>query len=341
MTLIVLLLTISSFDISGYVETRPYVLWGDSVRVSGYTRGWLEGKTGERTYGARIAFDAIVPYDTIAEVVNLPEMISISRCVAWIGPEHARLSIGKQRIDMGIARLFRPLDVFNRTNYFEPGYERSGITAVFAYYAIDRVSSIRGLYTPTYDWQHTTAGLSVRTTILHNDVGIVGIQNADESSTLIGGEIAGELLVGYWGEYAFVQDSIEDYSTFTIGMDYSFPFRLYAMVEFFFDGSGVDDPSLYDYSALLLGTRQTLAQQYLYCSISTIPLPFDVFRPSVSMLGNIIDNGIVLIPQVSVMPFENTDIAVGANIFIGSSECEFKNLMPFDGAAYVWLKVYF
>jgi hypothetical protein len=242
---------------------------------------------------------------------------------------------------MGIARVFRPLDVFNKTNYFEPGYERSGVTALYAYYAIGRVTSLRGVYTPTYDWQETTVGASLRTTLLHNDIGISGIHNADASTTIGGAEIAGELLVGYWGEYAFIQDSLEDYSTFAIGLDYSFPFRLYAMVEFFFDGSGADDPALYDYSALLQGTRQTLAQQYLYGSIGTIPLPFDVFRPSLSMLSNLIDNGVVLIPQVSVMPFENTDIAVGANIFLGSSECEFRNLLPFDGAGYVWLKVYF
>gem|GEM_PF-1118281 len=341
MVSIILLFYMSSLDITGYIETRPYVLWGDSTRVNGFTRGWIEGRTAARLYGAQLGLELLVPYDTLFGLGVRHDTIGVSRCAVWVGPENARISIGKQRIDMGTARVFRPLDVFNATNYFEPGYERSGVSSVYGYYAFDRVSSIRGIYTPTYDWQHTTVGISIRTTMFHNDIGISGIHNADRFSTLVGGEIAGELGVGYWGEYVFVQDSVEDFSKFTTGLDYSFPLRLYGMIEFFFDGSGVDDPALYDYSELLNGTRQTLAQQYLYCSLSTIPLPFDVFRPSISALINLIDNGMVLIPQVSIMPFENTDIAVGSNIFIGSRESEFKNIVLFDGAVYVWLKTYF
>jgi hypothetical protein len=200
---------------------------------------------------------------------------------------------------------------------------------------------VRGVYVPTYDWEHSITGISVRTTLVHNDIGVSGIHDAEYPYTLIGGEIAGELLVGYWGEYAFIQDSIDDFSKFTVGLDYSFPLRLYAMCEYFFDGSGVNDPARYEYSLVLTGERQTLAQHYLYGSISTIPLPFDVFRPSISALVNLDDQGVVLIPQIAVMPFDNADIAVGSNIVIGADECEFRNLTPFNGAMYIWLKVYF
>jgi hypothetical protein len=46
-------------------------------------------------------------------------------------------------------------------------------------------------------------------------------------------------------------------------------------------------------------------------------------------------------PQVSFPIFENTDIIVGLNYFIGSQRSEFKNITPFDGAVYTWMKVYF
>jgi hypothetical protein len=116
---------------------------------------------------------------------------------------------------------------------------------------------------------------------------------------------------------------------------------IYTMVEYFFDGSGVEDPSRYDYSLISRGIRATLGQQYLYASLSTMPTPFDVFRPSISGLVNIKDYGFILIPQLNVAPYENTDVSIGSNLFLGPEDCEFVNQLPFHYNIYIWLKVYF
>jgi hypothetical protein len=335
-----LFMILCRLDINGYVETRPYVLWGDSTRLSGVSRAWIEGKAAYLLYGGHVGVTMQVPYDTIASAM-LQESVTISRCAVWVGPEQARVIIGKQRIDLGVGRVFRPLDVFNPVNYFEPGYERSGVNAVMGYYGFDRVTSVRAIYTPTFDWQNTTAGINFRATFLHTDVGISAIHQPERPLTLVGGDIAGELLVGYWGEYVFVQDDDDDYSRYVVGLDYSFPLRIYAMAEFFFDGSGVNDPAQYDFNDIITGRRQTLAQHYLYCSLSTIPLPFNVLRPAMNVLVNFDDTGIILIPHLDIVPFDNIDIAVGLNIFLGPVDGEFVNRTSFNGTAYIWAKVYF
>ncbi len=328
------------YDLSGYAETRPYVLVGDSVAFTGFNRGWLELTADGDQYGVQIACELTVPYDTVF-FTTVEENIAISRLAVWLGPEVARVIVGRQLLYWGVGRVFRPLDIFNAVNYFEPTYERAGSNALLGYVALGGLSSIRGIIQPRSKPEQSLYGVRLGTHVLKNDISVSAMHRRSDRMTLIGGEIAGELLVGYWGEYGHTTEETIDYSKCTIGVDYTFPFMLYAMVEYFFDGSGVDDPSDYDYSLITSGLRTTLGQHYIYASMSTVPNPVDVFRPSLSALVNIKDHGFVFIPQITIVPYENADVNVGMNIFLGPGESEFVNLVPYDVAAYTWLKIYF
>lgn len=337
-SMILLLFVLSGLSTSGYVETRPYLTWNDSTNIIGYNRGWLEFKTESSDYGAQVALDLIVPYDTTA-LSYAVDNIEISRLALWIGKEQARITIGKQSLYWGVARVFRPLDIFNAVNYLEPGYERPGSNALLGYYSFGRLHSFRGIAVTSGNIDNTLVGARLGTNLLANDLGFTVMHQANEKRTVIGGEIAGEMFLGYWGEASFTWDDTVDYSKTTLGIDYTFPLAIYAMVEYFFDGSGEDDPDLYDYSKIVSGERQTLAQQYLYLSIGLLRNPF--LHPSVSTVINLTDGGLVLIPQVNYAIFDNVEIAVGSNYTIGKDESEFRNITPYHGAVYIWAKVYF
>lgn len=337
---LVTLCLVAQLDISGYVETRPNLLWNDSIHVAGYSRGWLELKTEGPDYGAQLALDLLMPYDTIS-FIYATEKINISRLALWLGPENMRVIVGKQKLYWGVARVFRPLDIFNPVNYFEPTYERAGTNAIIGYLALARLTSVRGVYIPQYDVEKSIGGLRIGTNVLKNDIGLNFMHQVSEEKTILGAEIAGELEIGYWGEFSYTWEDTVDYNRFTLGADYSFPFSLYAMVEYFFDGSGVSDPQYYDFTKILQGERSTLARHYIYSAIGRLANPFDVIRPTVSALVNLDDRSVVIIPQVCVALLENTDITVGLDYFVGSDESEFTNIAPFDGAAYVWVKIYF
>jgi hypothetical protein len=328
------------YDLFGYAETRPYVLIGDSTVFTGCNRGWVELSAGGDRYGAQIAGELIVPYDT-SFFSTIKEQISISRLAVWLGPEIARIIVGKQLLYWGVGRVFRPLDIFNPVNYVEPTYERAGSNALLGYVALGGLSSIRGIIQPHGELEQSLYGVRVGTHVVKNDISFSTMHRHSERMTLIGGDIAGELLVGYWGEYGYTKEDTIDYSKCTIGIDYTFPYMLYAMAEYFFDGSGVDDPSDYDYSLIRSGLRTTLGQHYVYASVSTVPNPLDVFRPSLSALVNLKDHGWICIPQVTIVPYENTDVNVGLNIFLGPDQSEFVNLVPYDVCVYTWLKIYF
>jgi hypothetical protein len=335
---IFILFVLGGLNANGYVETRPYLTWDDSTNFLGYNRGWLEFMTESNNYGARIALDLTVPYDTTS-LTYVAENTNISRLALWIGNEQSRVTIGKQSLYWGVARIFRPLDIFNRVNYLEPGYERAGSNALLGYYSFGRLSSVRGIAMPRGDIGKMLIGGRLGTNIIQNDLGLTVLHESYENRTIVGGEIAGELLLGYWSEATFTWDDTVDYSKASLGIDYTFPLAIYAMIEYFFDGSGEDDPEFYDYSSIASGERQTLAQQYLYVSAGLMQNPF--LRPSISGIINIIDGGVIVIPHVEYAIFDNVEISTGLNYTIGTDDSEFKNITPYRGAVYVWAKVYF
>ena len=329
---------VAQINISGYIETRPYLAWSDSVHILGYNRGWLEFKADGLNYGAQLAFDLIIPYDTILFDYAI-ENINISRLALWLGPENLRIIAGKQRLYWGVARVFRPLDVFNPINFFEPGYERRGSNALLGYFALGSLTSIRGIFIPEYDLKKSFSGLRVGSTFLKNDIGLNVMHRTLDRKTILGAEITGELEVGYWGEFSYTWEDTCDYSKLSIGVDYTFAFMVYTMLEYFFDGSGEDGPENYDYAKIIRGERMTLAQQYLYLSVGSVHNPF--FRPTMNAIINLNDKGFILIPQIYYAIFENAEIVSGLNILFGSDKSEFKNITPFDGQVYIWAKVYF
>lgn len=329
---------VSQVDISGYVETRPYLTWNDSVYIVGYNRGWLEFKTDGLQYGSQLAFDLIIPYDTTSLNYAL-DNIAISRLALWLGPENLRIIAGKQRLYWGVARVFRPLDVFNPINFFEPGYERPGSNAFLGYIALGRLTSMRAIFVPEYTLEKSFSGVRVGSHFFENDVGLNVMHRAQERKTILGAEMTGELEVGYWGEFSYVWEDTLDYAQVSIGIDYTFPFMMYTMFEYFFDGSGETKPDNYDFLKIIRGERTTLAQQYLYMTVSAMHNPF--LRPAMNAIINFNDGGFILIPQIYYAVYENAEIVSGMNIFIGSDESEFRNITPYNGAVYIWAKVYF
>jgi hypothetical protein len=337
---LVFIIVMGEVDISGYLETRPYLFWGDSVYLTGYNNGWLEMKSGGSNYGLQAALDLMVFYDTAA-YSDIFENINIERLALWLGPEDKRVVAGKQRLYWGVGRVFCPLDIFNKTNFFEPGYERAGYNAVLGYLSLSALSSLRAVIAPDRDFDNSLYGMRAGSNIFKNDIGITAMRRPADNLMILGAELTGELIFGYWCEYSYISDDTIDYSKFTLGMDYTFPFRIYLMTEFFFDGSGVTDPADYDFTLVAAGDRSTLAQHYLYSTLSTVPNPFAVIQPSINTLINLDDKSLIIIPQLALSLVENTEVNIGMNYFLGSAETEFQNIIPYDGAVYVWAKVYF
>ncbi len=331
-----LIVIFSQINNSGYVETRPYLAWNNSTNLFGYNRGWIELKQDKENYGAQVALDCQVWYDSIS-FSSLIDNIDISRLALWLGKENRRVTIGKQRIYWGVARVFRPLDILNPANYFEPGYERAGTNAILGYFSFGNLSNLRAIVKPKFDIKQTLFGMRFGTNWLKNDIGLNVFHEQDNKMTIIGTEIIGEAEIGYWTELSYNWKNTDKYFKASVGIDYSFPFYIYTMLEYFYDQSG--EVNANDYTKLITGERNTLGEQYLYASIGSVYNPY--FRPAINVIINLNDKGFVIIPTIMYEIFENTEVNLGCNLFFGSQNSEFKNISPYNGQVYIWVKVYF
>lgn len=337
-SIICFVMIVKAINISGYIETRPYLAWNDSVNLFGYNRGWLELKQDYESYGAQIALDCQVWYDSTA-FASIVDNISISRLALWVGKENRRVTIGKQRIYWGVARIFRPLDILNPTNYFEPGYERTGANAILGHYSIGDLSGIRAIVQPRFDIKKSLYGVRYSTNLWQNDIGLNVFHRSLSKITIVGAEITGEAEIGYWAEASHTWLDNQKYFKTSVGIDYTFPFYVYTMAEFFYDQSGAVSSSNYDYPALVRGERSTLGQQYLYTSIGSVYNPF--LRPSINAIINLKDKGFILLPTIMYSINDNAGLNLGFNLFFGTTDSEFRNISSYTGQVYCWLKVYF
>lgn len=89
------------------------------------------------------------------------------------------------------------------------------------------------------------------------------------------------MAIGYWGEFSYTQEDTVRYLKTSFGIDYTFPFPVYGMVEYFYDGSGEDNPANYDFTKVISG----LAQQYLYIILGSVHNPF--LRPAAGSIINL------------------------------------------------------
>jgi len=325
-------------DFSGYAETRIFLTGADSVNFMGYSRGWLELKADADYYGGQAAFDYFAAYDT-ARFAGTGPGVDVARLAVWLGPENLRVTAGKQRILWGVARVFRPLDMINPVNFFEPGYERAGFPAILAGYAPGRLTDIRLLCRPRYNLGDGLYAGRFGTNLFKNDIGLNFFYRPAESQTVFGGDLSGELAAGYWVEGTYTRDDTSGYGKITFGFDYTFPGMIYAMAEYFLDLSGESDPAEYDYQKLIIGDRSTLGQNYLYLSLALSRGL--VLSPGLNAVCNLDDRTGVLIPQAVYQPWDNVELNFGINIPFGSRAGEFRRTAAYDLMVFLWGKVFF
>ncbi|MEO0092902.1 MAG: hypothetical protein ABIK67_01400 [candidate division WOR-3 bacterium] len=326
----------SLLDTRGYVEVRNFLRFADSVNFDGYGRGWLEFKTNYDYYGAQIVFDGLLPFDTMRNI-GLNPGLTITRLAVWFGPENIRVIAGKQKISWGVTRVFRPLDIFNPTNLFEPGYERFGINAILLNLALSSLTNTRFLFLPQFPLKSSGLACRFGSNLLKNDIGVNAYYQSAKKHLIFGTDLAGELIFGYWGELTYNREDTTQYFKASVGIDYTFPLSIYGMVEYFYDQSGKTNPAHYDWQRLK--TRGTLACNYLYIALSSMPNL--IFRPALNSVFNLNDRGFILIPQIAYEPWANTLLNLGLAFTIGSATSEFKKSTGFNEMVFLWAKVYF
>jgi hypothetical protein len=231
------------------------------------------------------------------------------------------LRVGRQRVAWGTGRFWSPLDLLNPVNptALEPG-ERDGVDAILVEHKRSAVSRASFVFAPVHagrdfalaQWHSNASGI---------DYSVTGGQVPE--GRLLGLDAAGQIGgAGVRAEWTVTQQDVGGaLHRVLLGWDYAFANTLTLSAEFYYDGSGSDDPASYDIAGLLSGRRQTVGRRYggLYTRYEFTPL----LKWENWLARNLSDRSWYVSPRLTYSLRQNLDLAAGAQFYGGQHESEF------------------
>ncbi len=256
-----------------------------------------------------------------------------------IALKHLDITVGKQQISLGSGYVWNPLDVFNIKDPLDPTYEQPGHNAVRLDVPLGARYSASALYSADDNWKDSAKLLSFTGGISHFDFSLVAIETVwrfhdytqfdtvsinfmelPEQRRLVGGSLAGELLgLGVWAEYGYNQMAkTKDFYELVAGVDYTFDFQTYFMVEYYRNTLGKTDYKQYDLNDWMrqfTAEQKTISRDQIYGFIKH-PLT-DFIDLGASCICSISDGSLALIPTLNYSFTENVDLMAYLNFGLG------------------------
>ena len=244
-----------------YSALRNRLFWGDVVRITPNYRDQIKAGNIDQWDLSRHWNDN----DSWLLNSNLDRLY-----IEYTGKK-LDISIGRQRINWGIALLWNPNDLFNAYNFVDFDYEeRPGSDALRVHYYLGAVSHIELVARYARNWDEAILAMRYKTSIKSYDVQVLG--GRFRQDYVVGLGWAGNVgNTGFKGESSyFISDDDDSRSALsaTISMDYSFDNGLFLTGgilynsltidldnAFLTNGQGLSAKSLYpyDWSVLVSG----------------------------------------------------------------------------------------
>ena len=263
------------------------------------------------------------------------------------------VTVGKQVVHWGSSQIWNPTDVFNQDFLVRLGEFRDGqyairldrdlnenldLTLLVGFKDSDEIPDERV-------WAMRLGLLSGIT-----DIAFVTSYDEDEETVDFGLDFKGDIGENYgWNfEIASKEDrNGAEWIEYVVGLDHTayLPKRLIMGLQYYYDESGGDRPSRYDFNAFLEGRRATMAQRYL-----SLTMDYEISRKktaSLLVIRNLDDDSLRLFPRFKRAIRGNLDLLLGAELGRGS-EGEFNPTYgtltiddPLPDRWFVYLKRYF
>ncbi|MBA58650.1 MAG: hypothetical protein CMQ40_05695 [Gammaproteobacteria bacterium] len=234
--------------------------------------------------------------------------------------EKSDLTLGRQSIDLGSARMISPTDIFVPFNLQTLNTEyRIGIDAIRYQRQFSELSGIDAgiILGDEAQSDNSAAFIKLQANLKGTDYKFTVVEYAKQSLYSFGAESSLREL-GFWLEVAYVRGD-EDYELASSGADFSLNEKIFLQLEYHFNGAGSDDPSAYQEQARKIPYRKggvtLLGEHYLLPSVSIQVSPF--FNMVAGGVFNLSDNSsfVSLVGEWSIS--ENFYIDVGWYHFSG------------------------
>jgi len=236
------------------------------------------------------------------------------------------LTVGRQKIDWGSARIFSPADLFTPLTLFDvEKEEKPGVDAGNLLIRIGESTKLNLVYTADNNFDESRLGLRITQTIRHFDVALYGgrflqdyIFGVDTAGEIGGLGIRGELNYNqaHFGKN-FIQASLE--------VDYGFPNSFYILGGYFYNGqaTSVIRPLFlfHENSAQPIKTQNPhfLDVQMRY---DFTPL----WKGNILVVYDLVGTSFFINPEMTYQAFSWLDLSAGAFFPLGCAEGEFTQL---------------
>ena len=217
---------------------------------------------------------------------------NLDRLNARFNLESGDLTIGRQVISLGSARMINPTDVFLPFKVTTLNQEyRTGIDMVRFQKSMGELSEIdMGIVLgDDAKTENSAAFINGQSNWKGSDISVTAIRFAEQN--LFGSGIESSIGdMGVWFETAWVFGD-DSYNRTSVGVDYSFSTHVFGQIEYHYNGAGEADPKGYrdlqDHVAYQKGGVFLLGKNYLMPSLSWTATP--ILTLTVSSLLNLDD----------------------------------------------------
>ena len=273
--------------------------------------------------------------DELLKRGNLRWEHSLYRSYVTYKKESWEVSLGRRQVSWGLGKFWAPTDLFNP---FDPlsleKDERRVKDNLHITYFSPGQDSLEGVYVPARSYENSGFGLRLIHPFAEKEIGII-------LGELKKNEIAGLHFLTNIGksalrlEHTFNHYSADFFKT-TVNIDYTFPNSLYLMGEYFYNGQGRRDKSVYQITRWNSGEIDFLGQDYLGALVGYDLTP--LIRAETYVILNIRDESAFINPELKWSLSSNTSLLLGGQFFSGNDATEFER---FHNLGYLRWKLFF
>jgi hypothetical protein len=256
--------------------------------------------------------------------------------------KHFDLTVGKQQLSLGTGYAWNPTDIFNIKDLMDPTYEQTGVTAIRAELPLGDRLGLDLIYTPDESWDLSSKMVQGKMGFGSFDFtgsyaeykGLfpgwrvpswTGVIDSQVTYQKLGGSVVGQIWeLGLWAEMNFeIGDHSLDFHEYLLGIDHTFDFQTYLMLEYFHNSGGAESDSLtfFDYLYNLGGTTHSLMQDYLFV-MANHPIS-DVLSAGLMGIANLNDGSFAINPLLDWNAFENVSVSLFGSFAVGDADTEF------------------
>jgi len=234
------------------------------------------------------------------------------------------LTLGRQRINWGVGRVWQPTDRFhpiNPANYVK--IEKTGADALSFKYFFGLLTDAEIVVNFKENIKNYNYGLRVRTNFSPFTTSLIlgYFDNEPNAGFDLSGNIAGAG-IRTEGIYAYNKEHPDSsYMRFIIGIDNQFNSKIYALIEFQYNGEGTTCKYRYDFMKIITGKMMNTGVYYLAETLNYQIHPLLIL--SINLMQNINDGSGYISPFVMWSALENLSINAGGMFAYSNIRSEF------------------